>query len=68
VINRYLFNKMCLVDISAITKLKKRIAPELIDETDIESMQVAGNAGMLFRSFGQLVRRLARHLFTRREN
>jgi len=67
VINRYLFNKMCLVDISAITKLKKRIAPELIDETDIESMQVAGNAGMLFRSFGQLVRRLARHLFTRRE-
>lgn len=63
-INQYIFNKMCLVDFSAITKLKKRIAPHLLDETDMESSQVAGKTGMLFRSLGQFVRRASRRLFT----
>ncbi len=64
VVNRYLFNKMCLVDFSAITKLKKRIAPELLDDTDMESADIAGKKGLMFRKAGQLVRTLSRKLFT----
>lgn len=64
VANRYLFNKMCLVDFSAITKLKKRIAPELLDDTDMESADIAGKKGLMFRKAGQLVRTLSRKLFT----
>ena len=64
ILNRYLFNKMCLVDLSAVTKLKKRIAPQLLDETDLDSMDIAGKKGMIFRAFGQLIRTLSRKLFT----
>lgn len=62
-VNRYLFHKMCLVDLSAITKLKKRIAPQLLDETDVESVDIAGKKGLFFRSFGQWVRIVSRKLF-----
>lgn len=64
IIQRYLFNKMCMVDFSAITKLKKRIAPELLDDTDMESTEIAGKKGMMFRKLGQIVRTLSRKLFT----
>ncbi len=64
--NRYLFNKMCLVDISAITKLKKRIAPDLLNEADIESVDVAGSTGMIMRSLGQWIRKFSRHLFAKK--
>ncbi len=64
VVNRYLFQKMCLVDFSAITKLKKRIAPELLDETDVEASQIAGRKGMAFRKAGQWVRTVSRLLFS----
>ena len=66
IFNRFLFNKMCLVDISAITKLKKRIAPELLNETDIESEDVAGNIGMIMRSLGQSIRKLSRRILTKK--
>ena len=65
-INRYLFEKLCLVDFSAITKLKKRIAPELLNQSDIESQEVAGKKGMAFRKLGQSIRTLSRWLFTKK--
>ena len=66
VINRYMFNKMCLVDVSAITKLKKRIAPQLLDDNDLESADIAGKKGMIMRSIGQCIRKLSRRLFTKK--
>jgi len=67
VVNRYLFNKMTMVDFSAITKLKKRIAPELLDESDFEADSVAGKKGMLFRKAGQLVRKASRRLLSNKD-
>jgi len=64
IINQYLFGKLCLVDFSAVTKLKKRIAPQLLNEADIESQDVAGKKGLMFRKLGQHVRSLTRLLFT----
>lgn len=68
VINRYLFNKMVMVDLSAITKLKKRIAPELLDDSDFEASEVAGKKGMLFRQAGQWVRRVSRRLLSNKDS
>jgi len=65
VVNRYLFEKMTMVDLSAITKLKKRIAPELLDDSDFEASSVAGKKGMLFRQAGQWVRKLSRRLLSK---
>ena len=67
VVNRYLFNKMMMVDLSAITKLKKRIAPELLDESDFEAASVAGKKGMLFRKAGQWVRNASRRLLSNKD-
>ena len=66
IVNRYLFNKMMLVDISAITKLKKRIAPELLNDKDFEASSVAGKKGMLFRKVGQMVRNVSRRLLSKK--
>lgn len=68
IINHYFFAKMILVDFSAITKLKKRIAPELLDETDFEASDVAGRKGMAFRKAGQWLRRVSRTLFSDKKN
>ena len=68
VVWRYVFDKMCLVDLSAVTKLKKRIAPELLGKGDIDATDIAGKKGMAFRQFGQWVRMLSRKLFTSAEN
>jgi len=62
--SNYFFNKMKMVDFSAITKLKKRIAPELLDDTDFEADTVAGKKGMLFRRAGQFIRIASRKLFS----
>ena len=62
--NRWLFNKFCLVDQSALTKLKSRIAPQLINDNDIQPEQIAGRFGMAVRQAGQLIRKLSRKLFT----
>jgi serine/threonine protein kinase len=64
IVNHYFFEKMSLVDFSAITKLKKRIAPELLDDSDIESADIAGRKGMLFRKMGQWIRIISRKLFS----
>lgn len=63
--NQWLFNKFCQVDLSAITKIKKRVAPELISEKDIESKDIAGSTGMAARGVGQWVRRISRLFFTK---
>jgi RIO-like serine/threonine protein kinase len=64
IFSRYFFNKMALVDFSAITKLKKRIAPDLLDDTDFEAIDVAGKKGLAFRKAGQWVRAISRKLFS----
>ncbi|NND80876.1 MAG: hypothetical protein HKN50_00465 [Gammaproteobacteria bacterium] len=64
VLNRWIFGKFCQVDRSAITKLKTRVAPELLNHADVQAEQIAGRAGMALRSVGQAIRRLSRKLFT----
>lgn len=63
--NQWIFNKFCQVDLSAITKIKNRVAKELISEDDIVAEQIAGKTGMAAKRFGQWVRRLSRRLFTK---
>ena len=64
-VNRWIFSKFCLVDKSAVTKLKQRVAPGLVSENDIEAKHIAGSFGMLVRAMGQAVRKLSRKLFTK---
>ena len=63
-LNQWLFNKFTQVDLSAITKIKSRIAPDLLNDDDVHAEQIAGKSGMAARSFGQWVRRVSRKLFT----
>lgn len=65
VVNQWIFNKFCEVDKSAITKIKSRVAPELINENDVVAEKIAGRPGMAIRGFGQLIRRVSRKLFTK---
>lgn len=62
--NQWLFNKFCQVDKSAMTKIKARVAPELLNENDVIAEEIAGRPGMAVRSLGQWVRRISRKLFT----
>ena len=64
VANNYVFNKFSQVDLSAITKLKQRFAPELINSDDIHAEHIAGTFGLKIKALGQLIRRLSRKLFT----
>lgn len=64
-INQWMFGKFCQVDYSAVTKLKTRVAPELIKDSDIQTEEIAGTLGMTLRKLGQWVRRLSRVLFTK---
>ncbi|MEO0367861.1 MAG: hypothetical protein AAF197_03640 [Pseudomonadota bacterium] len=64
-INRWLFNKFCQVDHSAVTKLKQRVAPHLVLDSDIHAEAIAGRTGMSARRFGQWVRKVSRQLFTK---
>lgn len=63
--NQWLFKKFCQVDLSAVTKIKKRVAKDLVSEQDIEADQIAGRIGMAAKGFGQWVRRVSRRLFTK---
>lgn len=63
--NQWLFNKFCQVDLSAISKMKKRLAPELLNGDDIQAEDIAGSVGMAAKSAGQLIRRLSRKIFTK---
>ena len=65
VVNQWLFHKFCQVDLSAITKIKKRVAKELVSEQDIEADQIAGGVGFAAKAFGQWIRRISRRLFTK---
>lgn len=62
--NQWLFKKFSQVDYSAIKKLKNKVAPELIDEADIDASDIAGRPGMWVRALGQAIRRLSRRFFT----
>jgi hypothetical protein len=64
IVNRWLFNKFTQVDLSAITKIKSRLAPQLLSENDVLPEQIAGKFGMAARGFGQWVRRVSRKIFT----
>ena len=64
VLNRWLFNKFSLVDQSAISKLKRRVAAHLMDDNDIQAQDIAGRSGMLARRIGQWFRKISRRLFT----
>lgn len=64
-VNRWIFNKFCQVDISAITKLKSRCAEDLLNESDLTAEQIAGSTGMAIRQFGQIIRKASRFLFTK---
>lgn len=63
--NQWLFQKFTQVDLSAITKLKQRVAPELLNADDIQAEQIAGRPGMWVKALGQLVRKISQKLFTR---
>ena len=62
--NLWLFNKFCLVDQSAITKIKQKLAPHLLNNNDVVPEQIAGKVGMAAKQLGQWVRRISRKLFT----
>ena len=64
--NRWLFNKFRQVDLSAITKLKKRVAPALLNNTDIEAKEIAGNIGLAAKFLGQVIRKLSGLFFTKK--
>ncbi|MBL4671605.1 MAG: hypothetical protein JKX81_05055 [Arenicella sp.] len=63
--NRWMFNKFSQVDLSAITKIKGKVAKELITDTDIVAEDIAGRPGMALKGLGQLIRRVSRRLFTK---
>jgi len=65
VLNQWLFNKFSQVDLSAITKIKQRVAPELVEESDVLPEEIAGQAGLAAKSLGQWIRRVSRKLFTK---
>ena len=63
-LNHWVFDKFCLVDKSAITKMKQTFAPELLSSADVQPEQIAGPAGMFVRRAGQWIRSLSQKLFT----
>ena len=62
--NRWMFNKFSQVDLSAITKIKSKVAKELVTDNDIVAEDIAGKPGMAIKGLGQWVRRISRKLFT----
>jgi len=63
--NRWLFSKFAQVDQSAISKIKTKVAPDLLnDEDNLHPEEIAGRAGMLAKSLGQWIRKVSRRLFT----
>jgi hypothetical protein len=63
--NRWIFHKFTQVDLSAITKIKSKVAKDLITDTDIVAEDIAGRPGMALKGLGQLIRRISRRLFTK---
>lgn len=63
--NQWLFNKFCQVDLSAITKIKSKVAKELISNEDINPEDIAGDVGMAIKRLGQWIRKISKLLFTK---
>jgi hypothetical protein len=64
----WLFTQFCRVDESAIAKMKRRYAPELLDAEDTALLERNSLLDRLARGFGVTVRNLSRVLFTRRHS
>lgn len=64
-VTRWLFKRFCEVDRSAIVKLKRRYAPELLSDADRAMDNLEGPLGRTARRFGVGVRNLSRAMFTR---
>ncbi len=62
--NQWLFKKFAQVDKSAISKIKSKVAPELLTGDEIDPSQIAGKAGMAAKGLGQWIRKISRKLFT----
>lgn len=62
--NQWMFNKFSQVDLSAITKIKSKVAKELITDSDLLPEQIAGKFGLAVKGLGQFIRKLSRALFT----
>lgn len=62
--NRWIFNKFTQVDLSAVTKIKSKVAIGLITDKDVIAEDIAGRPGMAIRGIGQWIRRISRKLFT----
>jgi len=60
----WLFKQMVLVDRSAIVKLKKRLAPELLETEELAVLEHSSRLGYWARWLGQGVRQLSRRFFT----
>jgi hypothetical protein len=63
--NQWMFSKFSQVDLSAITKIKSKVAKDLITDTDIVAEDIAGRPGMAIKGLGQMIRRISRRLFTK---
>jgi serine/threonine protein kinase len=63
--NQWMFSKFTQVDLSAITKMKSKVAKELISDNDIVAEDIAGRPGMAVKALGKLIRRTSRRLFTK---
>lgn len=64
VLNHWLFDKFAKVDQSSITKIKTRVAPELLSDNEINPEEIAGKAGMAAKNLGQKIRKLSKRFFT----
>ena len=62
--NLWLFEKFAQVDRSALTKMKTKIAPELLGNDEVNPEEIAGKFGMAAKRFGQFIRKISRKLFT----
>jgi serine/threonine protein kinase len=58
-----LFRQFVRVDFSAVTKLKRYLAPELLAAGEAENEQVGGRAGQFFRWLGSKARDASRAVF-----
>ena len=63
--NQWLFTKFSQVDLSAITKIKGKVAKDLIKNSDVKPEDIAGGFGMAVKGLGQLIRKASRVLFTK---
>lgn len=64
-LNQWLFTKFSQVDLSAITKIKGKVAKDLIKNSDVKPEDIAGSFGMAAKGLGQWIRKASRVLFTK---